>query len=60
MLKEIDVRFFLADGDDFREIDHDEFVEIYAMSPDCRVDVEKHSVFANGVRQLCITLNEVS
>ena len=59
MLKEIDVRFFLDDGDDFREIDHDEFVEIYAMAPDSRVDVEKHSVFANGVRQLCITLTEV-
>ena len=59
MLKEIDVRFFLDDGDDFREIDHDKFVEIYAMAPDSRVDVEKHSVSANGVRQLCITLIEV-
>jgi hypothetical protein len=61
MLKEIDVRFFVVtdfDTDEATEITHQEFVERYAASPGSRVDIEKHSVFANGVRQLCITLNE--
>ena len=59
MLKNINVRFFVADyDDDAKEIDHQEFVDRYADNPLARVDVELHSVFANGVRQLCITLQE--
>jgi len=67
MLENIDVRFFVVglfqsdDGSviDTIEIDHQEFVDRYAEHPHARVDVDLHSVFANGVRQLCITLNEV-
>jgi hypothetical protein len=59
MLKNINVRFFVADyDDDANEIDHQEFVDRYADNPHARVDVELHSVFDNGIRQLCITLNE--
>jgi hypothetical protein len=60
MLKDIDVRFFIdaLDGLDTQEVTHQEFVDRYAEKPDGRVDVELHSVYANGVRQLCITLNE--
>jgi len=64
MLESINVRFFCyeqTDGPfepfDIVEIDHAEFVDLYAMSPSARVDIEKHSVFDNGVRQLCITVN---
>ena len=64
MLKNINVRFFVTTYDDdadidTNEIDHQEFVDRYADNPHGRVDVELHSLFANGVRQLCITLNEV-
>ena len=63
MLESINVRFFCFDilageGLDLVEIDHSEFVELYATA-EClkpRLDIEKHSVFANGCRQLCITL----
>jgi hypothetical protein len=61
MLKEINVRFFVVedfDTDEAREVEHQEFVERYAASPGSRVDIEHHTVFSNGVRQLCITLNE--
>lgn len=65
MLKTIDVRFFVVTYDDDAdlvefEIDHQEFVDRYVYKPDARIDVELHSVFANGVRQLCITINEVA
>ena len=64
MLKNINVRFFFTGYDDdadvdTREIDHQEFVDRYVDNPHARVDVEYHSVYANGVRQLCIILNEV-
>ena len=64
MLKEINVRFFVADYETNEEwgepveVEYREFVERYAENPHGRVDIEKHSVFANGVRQLCITLHE--
>jgi hypothetical protein len=64
MLKNIDVRFFFTGYDDdanlyTHEIDHQEFVDRYSEEPHARIDVELHSVYANGVRQLCITMNEV-
>jgi hypothetical protein len=58
MLEAINVRFFGLDSEDTVEISHREFVELYAANPSARIDIEKHSVFANGVRQLCITLNQ--
>ena len=59
MLKDINVRFFYEDPDflDLNEVSHQDFVDLYALAPDARVDVELHSVYANGVRQLCIILN---
>jgi hypothetical protein len=59
MLKDINVRFFVEGFDDLdeNEVTHQEFVDLYAVEPHSRVDVELHSVYANGVRQLCITLN---
>lgn len=66
MLKQINVRFFVANYDNTteiehcEEIEHSEFVERYAENPHARIDIELHSVYANGVRQLCITLNEES
>ena len=63
MLKNINVRFFVTtyddDGDiDTFEIDYQEFVDRYVDQPWARIDVELHSLSANGVRQLCITINE--
>lgn len=66
MLKNIDVRFFVVtydedEGDvDTFEIDFQEFTDRYVDQPLARIDVELHSVFENGVRQLCITINEVA
>lgn len=62
MLKDINVRFFVEDPDffDLNEVKHQTFVDLYAKTPDARVDVELHSVYANGVRQLCITLNGIA
>jgi len=59
MLKVINVRFFVDTLDDLdvNEVTYQEFVDLYAEAPDSRVDVELHSVYANGVRQLCVTLN---
>ena len=58
MLEAINVRFFaLSDGEPV-EIEHQEFIDFYAVKPDARIDIEHHSIFANGVRQLCITINE--
>jgi hypothetical protein len=58
MLEAINVRFFaLLEGEPV-EIDHDRFLSLHARNPDARVDIEKHSVFDNGVRQLCITINQ--
>ena len=69
MLKDIDVRFFtratknysyvdVLNELDVKEVTHQAFVDRYAETPHGRVDIELHSVYANGVRQLCITLNE--
>ena len=60
MLKDINVRFFVEGFDDLdgNEVTHQEFVDRYAEKPHGRVDIELHSVYTNGVRQLCITLNE--
>jgi hypothetical protein len=62
MLESINVRFFCfevtEDGIEEVEIEHPEFVDLYAIA-EClkpRLDIVKHSVFANGCRQLCITL----
>jgi len=59
MLKDINVRFFYEDPDflDLNEVTHQDFVDIYALAPDARVDVEYYNGYANGVRQLCIILN---
>jgi len=64
MLESINVRFFCyeqTDGPfepfDIVEIGHAEFVDLYAVAPSARVDIEKHSVFENGCRQLCIMVN---
>ena len=64
MLESINVRFFCYEQTegafapfDIVEIGHDEFVELYSIAPDARIDHELHSIFANGVRQLCITIN---
>jgi hypothetical protein len=61
MLEAINVRFFGLDPEDagdIVEISHDEFVELYAANPSAVIDIERHSVFDNGVRQLCITINQ--
>jgi len=59
MLKDINVRFFYEDPDflDLNEVTHQDFVDIYALAPHARVDIELHNGYANGVRQLCIILN---
>jgi hypothetical protein len=58
MLKDINVRFFALLEDEPMEINHEHFVDLYAAYPEARIDIEKHSVFGNGVRQLCITINQ--
>ena len=58
MLEAINVRFFALSDGGLIEIDHQEFVDLYAVKPEARIDIERHSIFANGVRQLCITINE--
>lgn len=65
MLESINVRFFcyeIIDGPCglapyLVEIEHSEFVELHSIAPNAQIDHELHSVFANGVRQFCITLN---
>lgn len=64
MLESINVRFFCyeqMEGPfapfDIVEIDHSEFVDLHSIAPQARVDHELHSVYANGVRQFCITIN---
>ena len=59
MLKDINVRFFYEDPDflDLNEVTHQDFVDIYALAPHARVDIEFYNGYANGVRQLCIILN---
>lgn len=62
MLESINVRFFCYEmredfGLDIVEIDHQEFVDLHSIAPEATIDHELHSVFANGVRQFCITLN---
>lgn len=61
MLDNINVRFFCMESDpeiNEVEISHDEFTEIYAISESFkpRLDIVKYSLYANGCRQLCITL----
>ena len=58
MLKDINVRFFALLEDEPMEINYEHFVDLYASHPEARIDIEKHSVFDNGVRQLCITINQ--
>jgi hypothetical protein len=64
MLESINVRFFCFEqiDDPFETVDlveikHAEFVDLYAIAPSARVDIEKHSIFDNGCRQLCVTIN---
>jgi hypothetical protein len=61
MLESINVRFFcyehVEDRPDIVEIDHNEFVDLHSIAPHARIDHELHSVFANGIRQLCVTIN---
>jgi len=56
------IRFFAFSGSDtdyldIEEISESEFVDLYAANPDCRLDYERHTVFSNGVNQICLTLN---
>ena len=61
MLESINVRFFcfeqIDDTFDLVEIDHSEFVDLNSIAPAARIDHELHSIFANGVRQFCLTIN---
>lgn len=64
MLESINVRFFCfqqTEGPfepfDLVEISHSEFVELHSIAPGAIIDHELHSVFAQGCRQFCITLN---
>jgi hypothetical protein len=62
MLENINVRFFVTEfeGEDENtfEIPHQDFVERYAEQPSARIDIEHCTVRSNGIRQLCITLND--
>ena len=68
MLENIDVLFFITKfeekdknaitaGQTF-EITHQEFVDRYSEQPGARIDIEHSTIRSNGVRQLCITLND--
>lgn len=61
MLESINVRFFCyeqTDGPfDIVEIGHQEFVDLHSIAPSARIDHELYTIFANGVRQFCITIN---
>lgn len=62
MLESINVRFFCYENTNggelnLLEISYDEFVDLQSVAPSARIDHELHSVFSNGVRQLCLTLN---
>lgn len=65
MLESINVRFFCYEIYDGPlglapysvEISHQEFVDLHSIAPEATIDHELHSVFANGIRQFCITLN---
>ena len=67
MLEGINVRFFITalfqseEGSeiDTLEVDHQGFVDWQEGNPHARIDFDLHTVSANGVRQLCITLREV-
>ena len=62
MLENINVRFFITqfkgEDENTSEIPHQEFVERYAEQPGARIDIEHFTIHSNGVRQLCITLND--
>ncbi len=52
MIIEINVRFFLARayGPDIREVCEADFKEVEG-----EISYERHTVFENGVRQICLT-----
>lgn len=63
MLESINVRFFAFEQDEFGEldtveIDYNEFTDLRSIAEPmgARTDIVKYSVFANGCRQLCVTL----
>lgn len=51
-IKKIDVRFFIYDEevDDIRECDESEFIE-----SEYPIEYERHTIFSNGARQICLT-----
>jgi hypothetical protein len=64
MLESINVRFFCYEQTegpfepfDIVEIGHQEFVDLHSIAPSARIDHELYTIFANGVRQFCITIN---
>lgn len=56
MIKDITVRFFVYDDEagefEIREVEEGEFLSAPGV-----IGYERHSVFANGVRQICLTKN---
>ena len=55
MIENITVRFFVYDLEDDGEIT--EVEEDVFLSAEGNIDYERHTVFANGVRQICLTKN---
>jgi hypothetical protein len=60
-IENINVRFFAYFNDDengieIKEINNQKFEE---LANDFHVSYERHSVFANGVRQICLTIDNM-
>lgn len=61
MINEINVRFFSYcfnndDEIDICEISERQFLSIKTCFIDSKIDYERHSVFENGVKQICLTI----
>jgi len=52
--KDMRVRFFVMDYDDHKEVNEQEF-----KNADGVIEYERHSVHANGVKQICLTKNSL-
>jgi hypothetical protein len=58
MIKDITIRFFCYNTDEFtHEIDIVETDEATFLRLGGEISYERHTVFANGCRQICLTTN---
>ena len=48
------VRYFISDYEDHREVNEREFIEEHGT-----IAYERHTVFNNGVNQICLTKSDL-